>query len=248
MLIKYDIQIRFASNASFAMPVERYVLRGFLNKFYDLICLKKENKCIDCNLKDDCSYYANTGCNFTKYAPFSIEYNPFSRKKFQPNDIYIVTIYIIKEMKYIAEYLKFYLSDSLKQLLQRNNVHIANIKINDYKLLSGYIEFDELQFKTILAMDSETNIIEVINEQLDYYNTNFDTNYSLITECEFINTKGIKTSLNTPFRVNSMTFKEHGYKNTYSFNNTIELPIDLIYLGIGKSHFIGNGKIKGVIL
>ena len=78
---------------------------------------------------------------------------------------------------------------------------------------------------------------------INYYNKRYLTQYNNLSNC-MIDIKNIKHSQQEGIQFKTKKIVPRGFTYQILFNENINIPLDILYIGIGNFNFIGGGKLE----
>lgn len=237
-LTKIEIELSFPTGAHFYQNINNFIYKQYINYLYKLNCFASNQKCCSCPFNKECHYYHLTGNNFKYYPNIIINNNIFSKSIFHNEECVSITFYIIGKNDLHINYLKLFFESYLNQRLAGNFFYLKNFKISNIENKS-IITNKIVLYSSIKSLD----FIEEYNEMINYYNSNYDTNYNLLTNHNY-NIKMKKNSKLDVIQFKTKTVKPIGYTYKCELDDCISISSDFMLIGIGNYNFIGGGNIE----
>lgn len=78
---------------------------------------------------------------------------------------------------------------------------------------------------------------------INYYNKRYLTQYNNLSNC-MIDIKNIKHSQQEGIQFKTKKIVPRGFTYQILFNENINIPLDILYIGIGNFNFIGGGELE----
>lgn len=232
-LLKIEILVSFPLGAKFYNNIDNYTYKQFLSMIHRLSCINTVSRCKDCTLVNQCQYYKITGENYSGYPGIFFKYHHFSKDIFRDNEEYLFTIYIIGNNHVYRSYVDIFFEEYLNHKLAG---YYFNIKSKNIEFIKNKkININYLKLNSIIE---STNFTDCYNNQINYYNSVYSTNYSLLNDkLQPINIKNI--NLNR-YKLNTRSIIPRGY--LYLILENCILDSNILEIGIGKYNYLGGGK------
>ncbi|MGI6711076.1 MAG: hypothetical protein ACOX4W_06540 [Bacilli bacterium] len=225
MVIKHQFTLKFPFGASFNKDYKYLIYHEIIKKIKRLTCINIDGNCIDCKLAPSCIYYHISGENFTSYPGLMIERNFVEKKEISQGEIITINIFLFKELVKYEDYIisffeSNYFFEYFYQLLEHKKEVISK---DNY---SGKI-------RIITPIVECENIIK----QLEYYNKNYNCDFSLDISLKCLNEKKIYDEFR--YRFNDKLFNLSGLIGEFEVKNINRVFFEI---GLGKTNFIGGGR------
>ena len=106
----------------------------------------------------------------------------------------------------------------------------------------GVFTFDP-GFTSTASCESKITFIDEYNQMINYYNKRYLTQYNNLSNC-MIDIKNIKHSQQEGIQFKTKKIVPRGFTYQILFNENINIPLDILYIGIGNFNFIGGGELE----
>lgn len=228
MVVRYKYLLKFPFGASFNKDLKYLIYSSLFREIKKITCINLEGTCETCPLSDTCIYYHLSGENFNNYPGVIIDRFIVEKRKFKSDEIIELNIYLFQSLIKFEGFIRKFIEDN-------NNFfdHFYQIIKFDKEI----IKIDGTYDGEILAV-TPISQIDKINNQLEYYNDKYDTNFNLKFEIFEVNTKKVKDRNN--YYINGVRINLEGLVGELKVNNLDKI---LFTIGIGKQNFFGGGKI-----
>ncbi len=227
MVLQITYQIRFPVGGNFNSDPKYLFIKALYQSIKKVICMNKENKCIDCPFQSKCLYYFLSGENFTNYPAILVDRMSLEKKQIDKNESINLTFYLIgvasQYIGFIREY--FDITSELVGVFFQKHL-IKQEFIDDVETYNGIITYNGL-----------IPNLEEITKAINYYNDKYNCNYPF-PKIEMISQGAYIRDFNQ-YQINSRHFNLNGYKMVVKVE---KYPQIFMQIGIGKNAILGGGK------
>ena len=88
-----------------------------------------------------------------------------------------------------------------------------------------------------------THFTDEYNQMINYYNKHYLAQYNNLSNY-MVDIKNIKHSQQEGIQFKTKKIVPRGFTYQISFNEDINIPLDILYIGIGHFNFIGGGELE----
>lgn len=235
-MTKVNVELTFPMGAHFYQNVYISVYRQLTQFIYSLNCISHTSKCYECSFASSCRYFHCTGENFNKY-PRILIHNPlFPKSIYTKNENIIFEFYLIGENKQYIDYIKLFFESYLEQSLNRNYYYLKDIIISNTNSDNRGVR--HIQLKSCVE---STQILDVYNQMIEYYNENYNCNFDIIqSDYQIHHQKYVSFGI-ISLKTKRVNFEGDIY-DVY-FEENINVNQCFFEIGIGKFNYIGGGYI-----
>ena len=99
------------------------------------------------------------------------------------------------------------------------------------------------QTKILFQINHTMPFTDEYNQMINYYNKRYLTQYNNLSNC-MIDIKNIKHSQQEGIQFKTKKIVPRGFTYQILFNENINIPLDILYIGIGNFNFIGGGELE----
>ena len=235
---KIEIELILPQGALFYQNINLFIYKQYINFLYKLNCFVVDQKCCSCPLSKECYYYHCTGENFKYYPNILIENPIFTQAIFQKEEVLKISFFIIGEDIKHMNYIKLFFQSYLNQKIQGYFFYLKNINMIDCNQKN--ISLNHMMISSCIKT---TDFIDEYNQMINYYNKHYLTQYNNLSNC-MIDIKNIKHSQQEGIQFKTKKIVPRGFTYHISFNEDINIPLDILYIGIGHFNFIGGGELE----
>jgi len=203
-----------------------------------LNCFAVDQKCCSCPLSKECYYYHCTGENFKYYPNILIENPIFTQAIFQKEEVLKISFFIIGEDIKHMNYIKLFFQSYLNQKIQGYFFYLKNINMIDCNQKN--ISLNHIMISSCIKT---THFTDEYNQMINYYNKHYLTQYNNLSNY-MVDIKNIKHSQQEGIQFKTKKIVPRGFTYHISFNEDINIPLDILYIGIGHFNFIGGGELE----
>ena len=235
---KIEIELVLPQGALFYHNINLFIYKQYINFLYKLNCFAVDQKCFSCPFSKECYYYHCTGENFKYYPNILIENPIFTQAIFQKEGILKISFFIIGEDTKHINYLKLFFQSYLNQKIQGYFFYLKNINMIDCNQKN--ISLNHIMISSCIKT---THFTDEYNQMINYYNKRYLTQYNNLSNC-MIDIKNIKHSQQEGIQFKTKKIVPRGFTYQILFNENINIPLDILYIGIGNFNFIGGGELE----